>query len=115
MSYLEMKLDKATCYIMKMYFRCTGQWPCMKTKYGTLRFEMFYTWLYADDDLAEERVLIFLKILNKACRKFPEISGEILDEILFDLDPEDMVSFELGKLKNIYDNSDFVKEGYCDA
>lgn len=72
------KLDKAGRYLSKLYKRITGKHMIWKEKYGTIRYEFLRAWIETDQD-----AIIFDKCLRRCIRKFPDVAGELVDDICF--------------------------------
>lgn len=89
-------LSMAESYINKMYYKITKKQPFTKEKYGTIRYEHTSLWLKNENDLS-----VLLKILIKACNKFPEVKEEIVEDLLFILDAECQISEMIGMLKGV--------------
>ena len=70
------ELCKAESWICKMFERIRHKHIYSKEKYGTIRYEYTWMWLENDDDW-----LVFKKIIRKAVRKFPNVAGEIVDDL----------------------------------
>lgn len=70
-------LSKAEQWINKAYRRMTKKQMITKEKYGTIRYEYTSVWLIDGEDL-----IIFLDILKRATIKFPEVAGEIVNDIV---------------------------------
>lgn len=77
-------LYEAEQYITGMYRRITGRHPLTKEKYGTIRYEMLSLWIQNDKEMET-----FLKILLRATHKFPKVRGEILDDIIMEINPHE--------------------------
>lgn len=71
------ELYDAQEYICKMYKRICGKHPITKEKYGTIRYEFKEMWLTSPAEAA-----MFLRIVKKATHKFPNVKGEIVDDLV---------------------------------
>lgn len=72
------ELYEAMSYIDKFYRRATeSNGVCFKEKYGTVRYEMEWSWLKDEKDS-----YIFFEILRRATVKFHNVAAELV----FDLD-----------------------------
>ncbi len=70
------ELYKAECWINAIFERCRKKHMHSKEKYGTIRYEYTYLWLENDEDW-----LTFKKIIRRAVRKFPNVAGEVVNEL----------------------------------
>lgn len=80
-------LSKAEQWLKKVYRRATRNQMITKEKYGTIRYEFTYLWMTKKKDRA-----IFLELLKRTTIKFPEFAGEIVSDMIPDIDVKDKVS-----------------------
>jgi hypothetical protein len=80
-------LYKAEKWIEKFYYRATKHHMITKEKYGTIRYEYEYLWLKG-----KRSNVMFLEILYRATRKFPDYAGEIVSDIVPCIDAKDVIS-----------------------
>jgi hypothetical protein len=71
------ELYKAQAYIGKMFCRITKRNAHIKEKYGTLRYGYTYLWLTTKQD-----TVVFAKIIKKAVKKFPNVAGEVVNDLV---------------------------------
>lgn len=74
------ELNKAMNYIYKFHKRATGKHICMKEKYGTIRYEFEWAWL--------KNFPVFLEILIRATKKYPNVTAEIVEDAEFLLETQ---------------------------
>lgn len=77
-------LDKAGGYLKKTYGELSGKRMCWKEKYGTIRYESTWDWV----ETAQE-FLWFNQAVRETIGHFPEIAGEIVDDLTWFF-PDDM-------------------------
>ncbi len=70
------ELYKAQRWMNDIFERCRKKYMHSKEKYGTIRYEYTYLWLENDEDW-----LTFKKIIRRAVRKFPNVAGEVVNEL----------------------------------
>lgn len=72
------RLNKAGRHLSKLYERITGKHIWWKEKYGTIRYEFIHAWVETEQD-----AIIFDKCLRHCIKKFPDVAGELADDMCF--------------------------------
>ncbi len=72
------RLNEAGHHLSKLYERITKKPMWWKEKYGTIRYEFVYTWIETDQD-----AVIFDKCLRHCVKRFPDVAGELVEDMCF--------------------------------
>lgn len=76
-------LWEACNYIQKTTKRYSGLDVMMKEKYGTLRFEFIFLWGISEYKwISAYQFYILYLVIKRACRKWPHIKEEILEDLI---------------------------------
>lgn len=81
-------LQEAMGFIYKYCKWLAGLRVLMKEKYGTIRYEYVWLWRHSDWRLINMwQNWIFKVVVTRACKKFPHIALEIIDDLKWNDDP----------------------------